>query len=298
MSTVIKDYPGTGLASCPVYDLSPTNHTKCMRCSFCTKHWIQTHTFTSAVTTCKFNVPIKDVSMNFSCHSKNVIYLITCTKCEVQYVGLTRQKIKERIAQHIRHIKNNSLSTYLVQHFNNNDHSISNLIVKIIDYLPETKDNVNELFDLENYWMRTLNSIYPFGLNNNVKGLGNISRTDLSQLNTSTSPYFSVPQKRRRRSHGHRSRNKETCYNQTLEPEFHLKQLFTTYHDNPISKLYISLRSLSYKNLVFIRNMVLTSPFVCDKKFNEIILAFSSKLIKPKRQLKAEKNSFYCSLFE
>ena len=298
MSTTANNYPGTGLASCPVYDLSPTNHTKCMRCSFCTKHWIQTHIFTSAVTTCKFNVPIKDVSMNFSCHSKNVIYLITCTKCEVQYVGLTRQKIKEHIAQHIRHIKNNSLSTYLVQHFNNNDHSISDLIVKIIDYLPETKDNVNELFDLENYWMRTLNSVYPFGLNNNVKGLGNISRTDLSQLNTSvrvpvemhvfhissivsTSPYFSVPQKRRRRSHGHRSRNKKTCYNQTLEPEFHLKQLFTTYHDNPISKLYISLRSLSYIHLVFIRNMVLTSPFVCDKKFNEIILAFSSKLIKP-----------------
>ena len=284
MSTTLKNYPGTGLAWCPVYDFSPTNHTKCMRCSFCTKHWIQTHTFTSAVTTCKFNVPIKDVSMNFSCHSKNVIYLITCTKCEVQYVGLTRQKIKERIAQHIRHIKNNSLSTYLVQHFNNNDHSISDLIVKIIDYLPETKDNVNELFDLENYWMRTLNSVYPFGLNNNVKGLGNISRTDLSQLNTSTSPYFSVPPKRRRRSHGHRSRNKETCNNQKLEPEFHLKQLFTTYHDNPISKLYISLRSLSYKHLVLIRNMVLTSPFVCDKKFNEIILAFSSKLIKPKNR--------------
>ena len=95
MSTTQKNYPGTGLASCPVYDFSPTNHTKCMRCSFCTKHWIQTHTFTSAVTTCKFNVPIKDVSMNFSCHSKNVIYLITCTKCEVQYVGLTRQKIKK-----------------------------------------------------------------------------------------------------------------------------------------------------------------------------------------------------------
>ena len=59
---------------------------------------------------------------------------------------------------------------------------------------------------------------------------------ELTQLNTSISPYFSVPPKRRRRNHGHRSRNKETCYNQKLEPEFHLKQLFTTYHDNPISK--------------------------------------------------------------
>ena len=38
--------------------------------------------------------------------------------------------------------------------------------------------------------------------------------------------------------------------------------------------------------------MVLTSPLVCDKKFNEIILAFSSKLIKPNRQVKAEKIAF------
>ena len=38
--------------------------------------------------------------------------------------------------------------------------------------------------------------------------------------------------------------------------------------------------------------MVLTSPLVCDKKFNEIILAFSSKLIKPNRQIKAEKIAF------
>ena len=38
--------------------------------------------------------------------------------------------------------------------------------------------------------------------------------------------------------------------------------------------------------------MVLTSPLVCEKKFNEIILAFSSKLLKPKRRIKAEKIAF------
>ena len=71
-----------------------------------------------------------------------------------------------------------------------------------------------------------------------------------------------------------------------------MKQLFATYYDNPIRKLYISLRSLSYKHLILIRNMVLTSPLVCDKKFNEIILAFSSKFIKPKRQ-KSRKNGVF-----
>ena len=105
MMSTLQNYPFTGLASCPVYDFSPTNHIKCMRCSFCTKPWIQIRTFTSAVTTCKFNVPIKDDSINCSCHSNNVVYLIICTKCEVQYVSLTRWKIRERIAKHIRHIK-------------------------------------------------------------------------------------------------------------------------------------------------------------------------------------------------
>ena len=97
MSTKLQKYPGTGLASCPVYDFSPTNHTKCMRCSFCTKHWIQTHTFTSAVTTCKFNVPIKDVSMNFSCHSKNVIYLKCMRNDFSNFISLLESKDQVQI---------------------------------------------------------------------------------------------------------------------------------------------------------------------------------------------------------
>ena len=137
---------------------------------------------------------------------KNVIYLITCTKCNIQYVGLTSQKSRDRINQHIRHIRKNDLSTLLVKHFNNNDHDINDLKVSIIDYITGPAFE-HELLELENYCIRTLNSMYPFGLNDNIKGFGNISRSDLSTLNCKNTPYFSISQYRRVHRPGHRKRN-------------------------------------------------------------------------------------------
>ena len=32
----------------------------------------------------------------FACHSANVSYIITCSRCSLQYVGETGQKINER----------------------------------------------------------------------------------------------------------------------------------------------------------------------------------------------------------
>ena len=42
----------------------------------------------------------------FSCKSRNVIYLIACSvpKCKKQYVGKTKQKLSDRISQHLGNI--------------------------------------------------------------------------------------------------------------------------------------------------------------------------------------------------
>ena len=101
----LQNYPGSGLASYPDVDITPTKFSTCTRCNFCKFHWKQNTQFQSLVTSCTFNIPPKEVTTCLTCHSKNVIYLITCTKCEVQYVGLTSQKIRDQIGQHIRHIK-------------------------------------------------------------------------------------------------------------------------------------------------------------------------------------------------
>ena len=50
--------------------------------------------------------------------------------------------------------------------------------------------------------------MYPFGLNDNIKGFGNISLFDLSTSDTNNTPYFTIPQNRRKSSHGYRNRAK------------------------------------------------------------------------------------------
>ena len=69
---------------------------------------------------------------NFSCTSRNLIYVITCTNCQKQYVGLTTQQLSK--------------------HFNLPDHSIKNLSVQAIDCVQEThKYPLQELRTLEKY---------------------------------------------------------------------------------------------------------------------------------------------------
>lgn len=105
-----------------------------------------------------------DITDNFSCNSSHLIYVISCVKCHKQYVGLTDRALKERLNNHRSDIKL-SKPTAVGLHFNLPDHTDADLrILPIQDLLSvDTPDK----FAIENYWMRTLNSIYPFGMNNN-----------------------------------------------------------------------------------------------------------------------------------
>ena len=52
-----------------------------------------------------------------SCNSKNLIYLIECQICKIQYVGQTKNKILQRINQYYSSIRNR-LETPVARHMN------------------------------------------------------------------------------------------------------------------------------------------------------------------------------------
>ena len=97
---------------------------------------------------------------SFLCSSRNVVYLITCTRCKKQCVGLTTQKLSARINHHRSNIFCR-VKTYIAQHFNFQDHSIDNLRVQCID----TATTYSELKTLEHYWIANLRTQVPLGLN-------------------------------------------------------------------------------------------------------------------------------------
>ena len=131
------------------------NHPKGITC----KHLNCSTQFTSTKTKVTYTI-----RHNFSCTSKNLIYLITCKKCKKQYVGLTMQKLNTRINHHRSNIFNKK-PIYLCVHFNFPDHRIQDLSVQPIDTVTDKVEPLEELRKLEQYWIKTLKTLKPNGLN-------------------------------------------------------------------------------------------------------------------------------------
>jgi hypothetical protein len=98
----------------------------------------------------------------FTCNSSNVIYIISCTKCKLLYVGQTARKLKERLNNHRSDIKL-SKSTAVGIHFNLPLHSQANLrITPILDISACDQIERNKW---ELRYMDVLHTKYPYGMN-------------------------------------------------------------------------------------------------------------------------------------
>ncbi len=141
--------------------ISPTScaHPRCLTCKY---HLNCSPTFTSSRTGTVY--PIR---YSLTCTSSNLIYLITCKKCKKQYVGLTTQQLNTRINHHRTNIVTHK-KIYLCVHFNFPDHSLNDLQVQPIDCTMDSPNPLYELQQLEKFWIKTLRTVQPQGLNNSL----------------------------------------------------------------------------------------------------------------------------------
>ena len=95
------------------------------KCKTCV-HMVQGDSFISNT---KYNI-VSPVDMD--CGSNNVIYLITCAKCGIQYVGKTSQMLRCRVNNHRNRLKQ-VCDLYLYNHFNSDGHSIADLQIMPIE---------------------------------------------------------------------------------------------------------------------------------------------------------------------
>ena len=134
-----------------VFNSKKCCNNKCKACNYI----IQDSKFRSSNTLKKFNL-----KFYFNCKSTSLIYLITCKKCTLQYVGQTTRRLADRITDHISSIKNNKNNPIGI-HFNSNNHKLDHFSIIPIDYTV----NKNTLDNLEIKRQKVLNTIYPAGLN-------------------------------------------------------------------------------------------------------------------------------------
>ena len=114
--------------------------------------------------TCRNRVSQKEFSIvkQINCGTKNLIYLITCTRCGLQYVGETGRTLRERLAVHLSTIKLKK-NTSIGIHFNLHGHSHRDVLIIGIEGLG--LDNERERKLKEKNWIARLHTEYPHGLN-------------------------------------------------------------------------------------------------------------------------------------
>ena len=130
-------------------------------------------TIQSNVTHKKYEV-INPINEGLTCHSRNIVYLLACKICFVQYVGETAYPLHVRMNQH-------RTSKEGCEHIIDHCETICeghNFAYQILEKLPgsglDQFDKVDENVskrrrEREDDWMKKLRTIFPYGLNERVK---------------------------------------------------------------------------------------------------------------------------------
>ena len=120
---------------------------------------------------CKTNGKTYTNKIQINCHSSNIIYLITCRSCGIQYVGQTKNQLLTRFQSHYFDISHNN-DTTVARHFNkcpiNNPAKFKGMEISILNFIhaaPNSRAG-QELRDMEEKrWIYRLASVVPRGLN-------------------------------------------------------------------------------------------------------------------------------------
>jgi len=128
----------------------------CKACNFIT----ESKTFTSSYTKRIFKL-----YNSFTCKSTNLVYLITCLKCDKQYVGETGRSLSQRTTDHLSSIRLNK-PTPIGLHFNLTGHSIHHFSILPIQQIDNSTNPTVTRRTRELRWQNILHTLHPLGINN------------------------------------------------------------------------------------------------------------------------------------
>ena len=134
--------------------------TKCtsIKCQMCTTYSDENSRVRSSTNGQSFLIKHR-----LNCNSANIIYLISCKKCAMQYIGETGRRLRDRLNDHCSAIRTQK-PTAIAIHFNSENHTITDLKITAIEQNKTWRDEDRKAS--EKHWITKINSAYPYGLNN------------------------------------------------------------------------------------------------------------------------------------
>ena len=134
------------------------NKTNCTVCPFI-EDGRNLYTFYSTGQTFK-------IKSHITCETSNIIYMIQCTKCNLQYIGETKRRLKDRFNEHRRPIINPFCSytpTAVSRHFLTSGHAEDHMILIPLEQLHTSRDSIRKA--REAFLIHRGKTLEPAGLN-------------------------------------------------------------------------------------------------------------------------------------
>lgn len=203
------------------------------------------------------------------CNTKGVIYLIECRECHFQYVGLTKQKLKQRLSQH-RYVIGKNGQTLVAKHFSQTHHTLANLTIRVLQQVGSDKKT---LHNIEDFWIRALNTAYPLGMNEKVRACHDLINAKTYD-GISGTPYLQMKGHRKQTTRGKRRKEKRI-----VEVDEVIERIRYLLASDVMYRVLQYLRSLPYRFLQKLRKAVADRTLDYELR---IIAAFTSGLINTK----------------
>ena len=150
--------PPPGVAG--IVESPQRKHCNKKECQTCRS--VQSDTAISSVTLCQYKTPTM-----CKCTTMNVVYLLTCSVCQKQYVGETKRAFMIRYKEHMKDIeykRDKPLAHHAQQH-QEVAATFTPQILEVIRLNPELDSTTTVRRKREIHWIYTLRTLAPEGLN-------------------------------------------------------------------------------------------------------------------------------------
>lgn len=102
-----------------------------------------------------------------TCKNNNLVYLLDCQYCGLQYVGETKRRVHDRLSEHVRDTKNKK-NTPVAKHFNLPYHNYQHIRIQALEYIIQNRHKESTTTfrrGRETYWIHQLKTLDPWGIN-------------------------------------------------------------------------------------------------------------------------------------
>lgn len=115
----------------------------------------------------KRSYTLSKLATKATCQTTNVIYCITCSGCNKQYIGETKRTFKIRISEHLADIRLKR-DKPVANHFNRPEHNMTLVnyqVVEVINRDPSLDTTTVFRRQRESFWIAQLRTLQPQGIN-------------------------------------------------------------------------------------------------------------------------------------